>query len=104
MSRMVSLRKEHPALANGKLGWIDAGSETILAFLRSSAQERLIAVHNLCPNPQDVQLKLDTKQSEFTDLITNQFFAGSVERASSKHNQSLRLNLHMSPYQYLWLL
>ena len=103
MRRMVGLRKEHPALANGDLRWLDAESETILAFLRSSAQERLIAVHNLSPTPQDVHLNLEINQLELTDLITNQSFVGSVERATSKPNNSPFMNLHMAPYQYLWL-
>ncbi len=76
MRRMVNLRKEHPTLANGELSWIDAGSETILAFLRSSPQERLIAVHNLYPNPQDVQLKLEFETIRINRPYYQSIFCG----------------------------
>ena len=54
--RMVSLRKEHPVLADGELQWIDAGSDKILAFYRRSAEEKLVVVHNLSAHAQEVQV------------------------------------------------
>ncbi len=104
IQKMVGLRNQHPTLARGELSWIDAGSNNILAFYRSSAEERLMAVHNLNPNPQDVQLSIDSNQMEWTDLINHEPFVGWVESISSKSSgRQAHLSLHLSPYQYLWL-
>jgi maltose alpha-D-glucosyltransferase/alpha-amylase len=97
--RMIQLRKVHPTLAKGTLNWIDTGSNAILAYYRSSPDERLMMIQNLSPNPQELQLKLELDQQKWTDLITGQVLIGGVEGAGSKPD----LILHLAPYQYMWL-
>ena len=44
--RLIALRKEHPALAQGKIENISCDSENVLIFRRYDAQENLIVVAN----------------------------------------------------------
>lgn len=91
--RMVQLRKEHSALGVGELTWVDSGSDAILAYYHTTEHERILAIHNLNPNPQDVYVKLPNSQPIWTDLI-------SAETFSVQDN---RLLLNLAPHQYLWL-
>ena len=91
--RMIQLRKQHTALGEGELAWIDPGSNAILAFYRTSVDERLLLIHNLSPDSQDVQLNLSKSQPVWTDLISGETF--------SSQDDHLRLNI--DPHQYLWL-
>jgi maltose alpha-D-glucosyltransferase/alpha-amylase len=91
--RMIQLRKEHSTLGEGELVWIDPGSNAILAFFRTSVDERLLLIHNLSPDPQDVHLNLPNSQPVWTDLHSG--------RTVSTQDDQLFLNL--TPHQYLWL-
>jgi maltose alpha-D-glucosyltransferase/alpha-amylase len=102
--RMVQLRKEHADLAEGDLTWIEVGSNSILAYLRSSPDERILVIHNLSQIFQEAQLNHEFTQLKWTDLFTNQSFVSWDDGASSKPNTSQHhLHLNLSPYQYLWL-
>jgi maltose alpha-D-glucosyltransferase/alpha-amylase len=92
--KMIRLRKEHSAFGEGNIAWVDCGTDAILAFYRFSANERILAIHNLSPNPQEVRLKLDHGQQELTDLLSAQTF--SV--------QGNLLCITLEPHQYLWLI
>lgn len=91
--RMIQLRKGHSALGEGELALIDPGSNAILAFFRTSVDERLLLIHNLSPNPQDVHLNLSNSQPVWTDLHTGRTFSP----------QDNHLHLTLAPHQYLWL-
>ena len=91
--QMIQLRKEHSALGEGELAWIDSGSNAILAFYRTSVDERLLLIHNLSSNPQDVHLDLSNSQPFWTDLHSGQTFS----------TQDNHLLLILTPHQYLWL-
>jgi len=90
---MIQLRKHHSALGEGELAWIDPGSNAILAFYRTSADERLLLIHNLSPYPQVVSLNLLNSHSVWTNLLSSQTFP----------TQDNRLHLNLTPHQYLWL-
>ena len=91
--RMIKLRKMHPALGVGDISWVESGSEAILAFSRSSEQERVLAIHNLKGSRQKIRIKLEQPQAVFKDLISGHVFA-------TRENM---LELDLSPHQYLWL-
>lgn len=97
--RMIRLRKEHPSLAKGELAWIDGGTHAILAYYRSSPEERLMVVQNLSPEPLEAHLKHGSDQQIWTDLIDGRSYAGEVESTGSKPD----LVLQLAPYQYRWL-
>ena len=92
--QMIEFRKHHSALGEGELDWVDPGSDAILAFFRTSVDERLLLLHNLSPDPQDVQLNLSNSPPAWTDLLSNQTFT----------TQGNHLLLNLTPHQYLWLI
>ncbi len=91
--KMIQLHKKHTAFGEGDLTWIDAGTNAILAFYRTTSDERLMLIHNLSPIPQRVKLDLKFNQLKWTDL-----FVGQLYFAVQEH-----LQLHLAPYQFLWL-
>jgi maltose alpha-D-glucosyltransferase/alpha-amylase len=93
MRRMIRLRKQHPVLAEGGLTWLDCGTTAVMAFIRSTQEERLLAVHNLSSQTQSIQLQLPGSQVTFTELHTGQEFTLSGSQ----------LALTLVPHQYLWL-
>jgi maltose alpha-D-glucosyltransferase / alpha-amylase len=90
---MVLQHKSHPAFAGGGLSWVAAGSDSILAFLRSAGDETLLFIHNLLPSSQHVSLEIKLDQLKWTDLFTGQSYTA----------QQHQLMLELEPYQYLWL-
>ena len=98
--------KQHPSFGENQLKWVDTGSDAILAFIRTTGEDRLLAIHNLSPLPQQVSLDFKFCISKWTDLLTEQTYAGWVEgemnNSSAEHTIS-HLELNLAPHQYLWL-
>jgi maltose alpha-D-glucosyltransferase/alpha-amylase len=91
--RMIQLRKQHRAFGEGDLTWIDCGTNAILAFYRTTADERLLIIHNLSPTTQRVTLEINSNQMKWTDLFVDQPHITVQDH----------LQLHLPPYQFLWL-
>jgi maltose alpha-D-glucosyltransferase/alpha-amylase len=91
--RMIGVRKEHVAFGEGSLEWIEASSEAVLAFYRVAENERLLVIHNLSKELQEISLTLDEDDRRFTDL-----FSGSEIPM-----QGRMVQLTLAPYQYMWL-
>ncbi len=91
--RMIHLRKQHTALGEGELEWIDSGTNAVMAFIRASKSEQILAIHNLSPHPQAVQIELHNAQQAWTELHRGQVFTATGNL----------LNLQLTPHQYLWL-
>ena len=86
-------RKEHPALTEGELKWVEGGSEAVLAFYRTSERESVLAIHNLSSEDRVIRIEPEHSQPNWTDLLSGQVFA-------TKQNL---LELNLTPHQYLWL-
>jgi maltose alpha-D-glucosyltransferase/alpha-amylase len=93
LRRMIQLRKEHSALGEGDFSWLECRADAILAFYRASDHERILAIHNLSPGPQEVNLNLPNPQPIWTDLLSGQSFP------MAENN----LHLILAPYQFHWL-
>jgi maltose alpha-D-glucosyltransferase / alpha-amylase len=91
--RMIQLRKQHVAFGEGDLSWIDDGSDSVLAFYRATGDERLLLIHNLSSTKQWVSLEVKTSQLKWTDLFVDQPYIIVQDH----------LQLHLAPYQFLWL-
>jgi maltose alpha-D-glucosyltransferase/alpha-amylase len=93
VKRMIAVRKQHPALAVGKLEWVEAeASPAVLAFYRVMLEETILVVHNLSHKEQRVTIK-DARGGRFEELFRGLHVAGS--------NGELKLVLE--PCDYLWL-
>ncbi|GIH20781.1 maltose alpha-D-glucosyltransferase [Rugosimonospora africana] len=56
--RMIEVRKQHPALAVGEFHDLGGSNPAVLAFLRETADEVILCVHNLSRHPEPVLLPL----------------------------------------------
>ncbi|MDT9151320.1 DUF3459 domain-containing protein, partial [Escherichia coli] len=54
---LIRLREEHEALRSDSLEPIQAGSDSVTAYKRSSGKETLYVYHNLSGEPVTIQMK-----------------------------------------------
>ncbi len=99
LRELIALRKRHPALARGSVRFLYTETPSVLAFVRSTADETLIIAHNLGDQRQEINLDL----SEFTsgqpvDLLGEQ--ANNLPAISGSEPYHLALE----PAQSVWLL
>jgi maltose alpha-D-glucosyltransferase / alpha-amylase len=86
MQRMIKIRKQYRLFGWGDFEWIDAGTNSIAAYLRNDKNETMLVLNNLSNQKQTAQLPFRT--------ATNIF---------SKETTPL-VSLTLQPFQYLWLL
>jgi alpha-glucosidase len=56
--RFLDWRKEHPALIDGSIRFVDA-PEPLLVFVRETDEERIVCAFNLGPEPIEAELAVD---------------------------------------------
>jgi maltose alpha-D-glucosyltransferase/alpha-amylase len=86
MQRMIKIRKQYHVLGWGGFEWIDAGTNSIAAYLRSDKNENMLVLNNLSDQKQTAQLPFR--------MAVNVF---------SRETTPLE-SLTLQPFQYLWLL
>jgi len=92
--KMIAVRKQHTAFGQGHLNWVEAGAgPAVLAYTLSTPQETILVIHNFGGQPVNASLSVPAGQ-HFTDLL------GSLK---AQTNPDGRLNLTLSPFEYLWL-
>jgi maltose alpha-D-glucosyltransferase/alpha-amylase len=116
--KMIQIRKQHPALGEGHLVWVDAGTDSVLAFYRQfdgragrdekiqKVDSPILVIHNLSAAPQAVTLSLPASPAVWTDLLTGISFAGWVDNPgslSATQNPIRHLQLNLAAHQSLWL-
>lgn len=99
IKHMIAVRREHPVFGLGGFRWIKSSAEkeqtAIAAYLRSNADECILAVHNLSAAKQRASLELVGMQSAAPrELITG--------NKLSAVNSGL-LELDLEPHQFLWI-
>jgi maltose alpha-D-glucosyltransferase / alpha-amylase len=87
---MIYMRKSLPVLARGGLAWLDHLPKEALCFWRESELGRVLALHNLSPDPLDIPLP---DEENFTVALGtgDQFSEGG------------RAYIQLPPYGYHWL-
>ena len=73
-SKLLLLKKEHPALWNGNEGGSmerinSTDDNAVFAFLRQKDNDKIIVVLNLSPKDKDIELNID-KNNNFKDIFT----------------------------------
>ncbi len=58
--RLLSLRKQHPVFGRGDIHFLDPDNDRVLAFIRSTDEERVLVVANLSSHNQYVELDLSS--------------------------------------------
>jgi maltose alpha-D-glucosyltransferase / alpha-amylase len=95
LRRLVSIRQAHPAFGQGRYAILDHGNRSVLAIERTCDTEAILAISNLSPLSQRIQLDLLRWQSTgIRDLIADRPFPPVP-------GDSVALTL--PPYEYLWL-
>jgi maltose alpha-D-glucosyltransferase/alpha-amylase len=60
LRHMIRIRKAHPALGRGAVRFLDVPNRAVLAFLRIYGEETILAVNNLSPEAQRIELDVAT--------------------------------------------
>jgi maltose alpha-D-glucosyltransferase/alpha-amylase len=94
MKRIISIRKRHPALANGSLEFLYPENPRVLAFLRRSAGETVLVVANLSRLAQFAELDL----SAFRGCVPLELFGRSLFPRVGE----LPYLLTLTPYAFFW--
>ncbi len=93
--KLLSIRKAHPAFGRGSHEFLDSGNRSVLAVIRADGTQAILAVSNLSPMPQHVQLDLRRWQGACVcDLVTDRSFPNVSSSAWA---------LTLLPHEYLWL-
>ncbi|MGC9347023.1 MAG: alpha-glucosidase C-terminal domain-containing protein, partial [Anaerolineae bacterium] len=91
----LRVRKAHSVFGRGELTVLKPDNGAVLAYVRSNADERILVVNNLSPDPQQVTLKLDAGEGvELEDLFTGE----KLDRTDSDVE-----SLSLAGYEYRWL-
>lgn len=93
LQHMIAVRSALPALAGQQMDLVNTGNPHVLCFVRSSNAHRLIVVANFCEHPQSLSgntLRTAGLGRFFEDALTGQTYGTSRD-------------LHVDPYQILWL-
>ncbi len=56
---MLAVRKQYPVFAQGKLTWVDCGTNAVAGYLRSDEQQRVLVLNNLSSRPQTVVMQVE---------------------------------------------
>jgi maltose alpha-D-glucosyltransferase/alpha-amylase len=92
---MVNVRKQHLSFSWRKFEWVDAGNDSILAYLRSHGDEVLLIVNNLLGESQQVDIGVPHSPAERPlDILNGEPVPSAVDQ---------RLKLDLPPYGYRWL-
>ncbi len=95
MREMIRVRRTHPALGRGEVQFLAAENRSVLAYLRSDGEETILAVNNLSPEGQTIELDL----AEFAGTRPTDLLSG--EGLPPVSNGPYRLT--MGRYEYRWL-
>jgi amylosucrase len=74
LQRLIVLRKQHPVFSGNDLQVMNLGNPSVLGYVRSYANERVLILANFSEHPQTIPanlLRLYGLNYTFTDLLRN---------------------------------
>ncbi|MBE7468158.1 MAG: amylosucrase [Anaerolineae bacterium] len=93
LRRLIELRKQHAALANGEMEVIPTHNDHVFGYVRRYNGERLLALANFTEQAQTItanEIRLHGLGYAFTDLVSGQAI-------------TLAEDIRLGPYQFMWL-
>ncbi len=73
LKNAIEIRKQHPVFGEGSFRMCSPSQPSILAWIRESKEERILAVVNLSPDPQIVDLKQPGMEvSQITPILSSE--------------------------------
>jgi maltose alpha-D-glucosyltransferase/alpha-amylase len=95
LRKLLSVRKGHLAFGEGSFEFLENANRAVLALARTGEAETIVAVNNLSPLPQQLQLDLHRwKGMRVRDLLADRVWP-SVPAPPEV--------LTLQPYEYAWL-
>jgi maltose alpha-D-glucosyltransferase/alpha-amylase len=94
LRKLLSVRKEHLAFGLGSFEFLENENRAVLALVRTLEAETIVAVNNLSPLPQQIQLDLRRWNGmRVRDLLSERVFPSVSDSVYA---------LTLLPYQYAW--
>jgi glycosidase len=93
LRRLIELRQQHAALANGEMEVIPTHNDHVFGYVRRYQGQRLLVLANFTEQEQTIaanEIRLHGLSYAFTDLVSGQ-------------QVSLGQDLQLAPYQFVWL-
>lgn len=93
LRRLIELRQQHMALANGEMEVIPTNNDHVFGYVRRYNGERLLVLANFTEHEQTIaanEIRLHGLSYAFTDLVSGQTI-------------TLAEDLRLEPYQFVWL-
>jgi len=104
--RLISLRKNHPALSKGYLTWVNAGTN-VISYMRDwqsgNDRERVLVLVNLADSPRSVPLDLRRTFPGDTDYSVSNLIDGA-QLPAMKTNDIGKYKVELGAYEYAFLL
>lgn len=95
LRKLLSVRKEHHAFGLGNLEFLENANRAVLALAHTFEAETIVAVNNLSPLPQQIQLDLlRWNGMRVRDLLSERVFPSVSDSVYA---------LTLQPYEYSWL-
>ena len=91
MNRVIRIRRDCPEIGVGKYTVIKSGSKYVLAHTCTANDGVVLLIHNLCGEPQNVSIDLDTPD-QFIDVF-----------GDTKYEPLSTGKFQINPYGYRWL-
>ena len=88
MKTMIATHKAHKAFGRGDFEWVDVGTKSVAAFIRTYQDEKLLILTNLRNENQSIRLDIQLPRTAI-DIINHQHMQMPIE--------------FLTPYQYIWL-
>ncbi|MBN1230244.1 MAG: maltose alpha-D-glucosyltransferase [Anaerolineales bacterium] len=93
MKKVIGIRKENPALKSGSFEWVEnGGNSAVLSYARRAEVGDLLILNNVSGEFQTVTIDAIC-QTQYLDILSKDLFPIENEK----------LEITLSPYQYLWL-
>jgi maltose alpha-D-glucosyltransferase/alpha-amylase len=94
LQRLISIRRQHPALGRGQFTWFPIESKAVLAYWRVLDDERLIILNNLSNQLQTITIDPAVIQApEIYNLLSGEFRAVISGET---------ITLTLKPYEFAW--
>jgi maltose alpha-D-glucosyltransferase / alpha-amylase len=95
LRRLISIRKQTPALGIGNFAWVEIGNHAVAAYHREYAGTTILVLNNLASTPQNISVKLPPVLAGTLIDLAN----GSPVLPISPGE----LRLTLESYQFLWI-
>jgi maltose alpha-D-glucosyltransferase/alpha-amylase len=89
ISRMIEIRKKHPAFGHGAMEWVDVDNPALAVYTRSLQGEIFLVINNLSASPQKISLPAEL-HGNYLDLLADS-------------RMRIHASVDLPPHEHQWL-